>query len=242
MKSHPLIAVAAGLALTAAPSLRAQVFTQWDFNSPTGDATTTTGTLEPSVGSGSIALIGGVTSSFASGASNGGSTDPNTTDDSGLGVTTWAAQGNENKTRGVQFNVSTVGVQDITVSWDQRHSNSSSEYVVFQYSTDGTTFSDFTTFQGQTGDTWFNGRSADLSAIADVDDNPNFAFRIVQSFGADNLNYEASNQTAAYATTGTWRFDMVTVNATPVPEPEEYAAMAAGGLLAFAIWRRRQSR
>ena len=31
-------------------------------------------------------------------------------------------------------------------------------------------------------------------------------------------------------------------NFAPVPEPEEYAAMAAGGLVAFAIWRRRQSR
>ena len=241
MNSRFPLALAAGLALAAAAPLHAQLFTQWNFNSG-DDATTSTGTLTPSFGSGTAALIGGATGTFASGASNGGSTDPNTTDDSAWNISTWAAQGTENKTRGVQFSVSTVGMTDISVSWDQRHSNSSSEYVVFQYSTDGSTFTDFATFQGQTGDTWFNGRSADLSSIAAVENNPSFAFRIVQSFGADNLNYEPSNQTAAYATTGTWRFDMVTVNATPVPEPEEYAAMAAGGLLAFAIWRRRQSR
>jgi hypothetical protein len=238
MKSRFSLAVATGISVTAAATLHAQLFSQWNFNSG-NDATTSTGTLTPSFGSGTAALIGGTTSTFASG---GTSTDPNTTDDSAWNISTWAAQGTENKSRGVQFTVSTVGMTDISVSWDQRHSNSSSEYVVFQYSTDGTTFTDFATFQGQTGDTWFNGRSADLSSIAAVENNPSFAFRIVQSFGSDNLNYEPSNQAAAYATTGTWRFDMVTVNATPVPEPEEYAAMAAGGLLAFAVWRRRQSR
>jgi len=241
MKTRLALSLAAVCALALSAPVHAQVFAQWDFNSNPGDANTATGTLTPSIGAGSLALVGGTTSTFASGASNGGSTDPNTTDDSGLNVTTWATQGEANKARGVQFNVSTVGVQDISISWDQRHSNTSSEYVTFQYSIDGSTFIDFATFQGTTGDTWFNGRSVNLSAIPAVDNNASFAFRIVQSFGPGNT-YEASNQAGTYGTTGTWRFDMVTLDATPVPEPEEYAALAAGGLLALAVWRRRQTR
>lgn len=241
MKTCLALSLAAVCALALSTPVRAQVFAQWDFNSNPGDANTGTGIVTPSIGAGSLALVGGTTSTFASGASNGGSTDPNTTDDSGLNITTWAAQGTTNKERGVQFNVSTVGVQDISVTWDQRHSNTASEYVTFQYSINGSTFIDFATFQGTSGDTWFNGRSVDLSSISAVDNNPNFAFRVVQSFGPGGT-YEASNQASTYATTGTWRFDMVTIMATPVPEPEEYAALAAGGLIAFAAWRRRQTR
>jgi MYXO-CTERM domain-containing protein len=229
--------------LVAAAPLHAVVLTQWNFNSNPADGSTTTGTLTPNIGAGAASLIGGTTSTFSSGDANGGSSDPATGDDSGWNVSTWAAQGTENKTRGVQFSVSTVDQQDITITWDQRHSNGAAKHVQFQYSTDGTTFTDLGgLYTATAGDTWFNNRSADLSSITGVNNNANFAFRIVQSFGSDNLNYEPSNPSAAYGTTGTWRFDMVTINATPVPEPEEYAAMAAGGLAAFALWRRRHSR
>jgi hypothetical protein len=118
MKTSLALSLTAVCALALSAPVRAQVFAQWDFNSNPGDAATGTGILTPSIGAGSLTLVGGTTSTFASGAANGGSTDPNTTDDSGLNVTTFAAQGAENKARGVQFNVSTVGVQDISVSWD----------------------------------------------------------------------------------------------------------------------------
>jgi hypothetical protein len=68
------------------------------------DANTATGTTSPFVGAGSASLIGGITSSFASGDATGGSSDPATGDDSGWQTTTYAAQGAGNKTRGVQFN------------------------------------------------------------------------------------------------------------------------------------------
>jgi len=44
-----------------------------------------------------------------------------------------------------------------------------------------------------------------------VNNNPNVIFRIVSSFAAGGSTYVASNPTSNYATTGTWRFDNVTI-------------------------------
>jgi len=212
-----LIAVAIAVAMAPA---HAAVITQWNFNSSPADSNTATGTVLPSVGVGTIAAIGGVTSTFASGAINQGSSDPATSDNSGFQTTTYAAQGTGNKTRGIEVRLSTVGFHDITVSWDQRHSNTSARHVQFQYSTDGTSFTDFgSLFAGTAGDTWFNGRSVNLSSILGVNDNASFALRIVAAFASGGSNYVASSPTASYSSAGTWRFDMVTVSGTPVPVP-----------------------
>lgn len=232
------------LAMLAASNVRAADITQWNFNSVPADASTSTGSLIASVGVGSLSTLGSVTQTFASGASNGGSTDPVTLDDTGLSTLTYAAQGTNNKLSGVQFNVSTVGFENIAVSYDLRHSNTSSRYEQFQYSIDGTNFVDFALFDGNAGDTWFNNRSVDLSSIAGADNNANFAFRIVSAFAPGTSAYAASNTGSSYATSGTWRFDMVTVSGdtiAAVPEPETYAMMIAGlGLMGFTA-RRRQA-
>lgn len=232
------------LAMLAAGNVQAADITQWNFNSVPADASTTTGSLIASVGVGSLNTLGSVTQTFASGTSNGGSSDPITTDDTGLSTLTYAAQGTSNKLSGVQFNVSTLGFENIAVSYDLRHSNTSSRYEQFQYSLDGTNFVDFALFDGNAGDTWFNNRSVDLSAIAGADNNANFAFRVVSAFAPGTSAYAAANTGSSYATSGTWRFDMVTVSGTsvaPVPEPETYAMLLAGlGLMGFAA-RRRQA-
>lgn len=232
------------LAMLAASNVHAADITQWNFNSVPADASTSTGSLIASVGMGSLSTLGSVTQTFASGASNGGSTDPVTLDDTGLSTLTYAAQGTNNKLSGVQFNVSTVGFENIAVSYDLRHSNTSSRYEQFQYSIDGTNFVDFALFDGNAGDTWFNNRSVDLSSIAGADNNANFAFRIVSAFAPGTSAYAASNTGSSYATSGTWRFDMVTVSGdtvAAVPEPETYAMMIAGiGLMGFTA-RRRQA-
>lgn len=232
------------LAMLAASNVHAADITQWNINSVPADASTSTGSLIASVGVGSLSTLGSVTQTFASGASNGGSTDPVTLDDTGLSTLTYAAQGTNNKLSGVQFNVSTVGFENIAVSYDLRHSNTSSRYEQFQYSIDGTNFVDFALFDGNAGDTWFNNRSVDLSSIAGADNNANFAFRIVSAFAPGTSAYAASNTGSSYATSGTWRFDMVTVSGdtiAAVPEPETYAMMIAGlGLMGFTA-RRRQA-
>lgn len=232
------------LAMLAAGNVQAADITQWNFNSVPADASTSTGSLIASVGVGSLNTLGSVTQTFASGTSNGGSSDPITTDDTGLSTLTYAAQGTNNKLTGVQFNVSTLGFENIAVSYDLRHSNTSSRYEQFQYSLDGTNFVDFALFDGNAGDTWFNGRTVDLSAISGADNNANFAFRVVSAFAPGTSAYAAANTGSSYATSGTWRFDMVTVSGSavaPVPEPETYAMLLAGlGLMGFAA-RRRQA-
>jgi hypothetical protein len=79
------------------------------------------------------------------------------------------------------------------------------------------------------GDDWFNGRSVNLTGVTGVANNPNFGFRLVASFGA-GTSYVNSGS-GSYATTGTWRFDMVTVNGV-VPTPGSVALVALGGLIA----------
>lgn len=197
-------------------------FTQWTFNSVPPDTSTTTGSTDPATGTGTAALVGGTTAAFASGTAGNGSSDPASTDNSGWNVTTFAAQGAGNETRGVQFNASTVGRQNIVVSWDQRHSNTASRFVRFQYSTDGINFTNVEPlFEATGGDTWFNGRTVNLAGLPGVNNNPNFAFRIVAAFAPGSSAYVASNAASNYGTTGTWRFDMVTVIGEPLASGPE---------------------
>jgi len=136
-----------GLLLANLANAQADIITQWNFNGTS--STTVAGGANsptPSIGGGSASLVGGVTATatFGSGTANGGSSDPAPTGNFGWQTTTYAAQGTANRSSGVQFNVSTVGRQDIVISYDLRHSNTSSRYEQFQYSLNGIDFVDST--------------------------------------------------------------------------------------------------
>jgi hypothetical protein len=194
------------------------VITQWNFNSQPLDApeNTATGSFVPLTGLGTLEGAGSITTAtFSTGL---GSTDNTATDNSGAQTTGYPAQGNGSGTTGVAFKVSTVGKDNIVVYWDLRHSNTSSRYTQFQYTTDGTTWNNYEAtgdlteaglYVGNTGDTWFLQRKADLSAISAVNNNSNFAFRIVTAFAPGTSAYAAAQ--TAYGPTGTLRYDMVTV-------------------------------
>src|SRR5258705_9479954 len=138
---HSAIAATILLLCASIEPARAALLVQWNFNSNPPDPTNNfpTGTAEPSFGSGSASPVGGATATFASGT---GSTDPATVDDSAWNTATYPAQGTGNKTRGVQFSVSTLGFERIMVAWDQRNTSTSSRYIRFQYSADGVNFTD----------------------------------------------------------------------------------------------------
>jgi len=225
-----LLGLLAAVAFSSA--VQADIISQWNFNSPSPDNNTATGTTLASAGSGtaSTVVIPASTTFFA-----GSSTDPALTDNSGWSVAGFPAQGTGNRTAGVRFNADTMLYNNITISWDQRASNTGSKYARFQYTTDG-------------GANWIDGAlntissagflsySANLSSIPGVNSNPNFGFRVVSEFAPSTSAYEAANSpTSSYnSSTGNWRFDMVTINGslTSVPEP---AVLLTNGILGFAV-------
>lgn len=213
-------------------SAHADTISQWNFNGAPN-----LNSPAAAIGNGTASLIGGTSAATASGSPN----DPTSVSDFRWNVSSFTAQGTNDKTAGALFAVSTVGYQDITVSLDLRNSNSSSRSVAFQYTTDGLTFNDFATVQATAGDQW-NTRSFDLSALTATDKNASFAFRLVTAM--ENGAYVAARSTSSYATTSTLGFDMVTVSGTiaAVPEPENYALFLAGLGLMGAIARRRSFR
>ncbi len=197
------------LALVTA-SASAATIAQWDFNSIPSDADATTGTLTPATGAGAAALVGGVTASFT--ASNG-SSDPNPTDNSNWRITTWPAQGTQNKQNGIRLSVGTVGYRNITLSWDLRNSNTASKYTRLQYTTNGTDFVDFQVIT-MPNETWINGQSANFIGVAGVENNPRFGVRFVTEFestalGSGTAGYVPSSPTSTYGAAGTLRFDMI---------------------------------
>jgi endonuclease/exonuclease/phosphatase family metal-dependent hydrolase len=194
------------------------IVAQWNFNSASPDANTTTGSTLPSIGAGTASLIGGVTATFAGGDASldvGGGTD-----NSGWNTASYPAQGTGNKTRGVQFNVSTSNKQHIAVSWSSQSSNTGSKYGRLQYSTNGIDFIDFPF--AFTNGTSFTAKTNSLIGLAGVQNNPNFAIRLVSEFESSalndaNANYVPANSGSTYGTPGTMRYDMVTILGDDIP-------------------------
>ncbi|HOX56770.1 MAG TPA: immunoglobulin domain-containing protein [Candidatus Paceibacterota bacterium] len=179
----------------------------WDFN----DTNAPFGSPPPIIGTGTAILLNGVTATFAAGAA---SDHTLTGTNQAWNTTTYPAQGTDNKLAGVQFNVSTLGHQNIYLSWSQRHSNSGSKYTRLQYTTDGTTFTDLD-FNTMTNGEVFVPLSRELSAIPEVNNNPAFAFRIVSEFESlANPSYVGT--AGSYTPGGTLRFDLVRVYADPL--------------------------
>lgn len=208
------------LSVVAAAS-QAVVITQWNFNDSTNNA---------SIGNGVITLVGGIGQAYVSGS---GSTDP-TQPGLSLNTLSYPAQNTASGTAGAAFSTSTVGYQNIVVSFDTRHSNTASRYFDFQYTLDGTNYTTFTTMD-EAGTTAFASRSVNLSSIAGANNNANFGVRLVSVFSPAG-GYEVTAGTGVYSPNGTKRYDMFTFSGDAVPEP---ATMAVLGLGVAAVLRRR---
>lgn len=261
-KTLSLLAFSAVVLVVSPRAGQAQTLAQWNFNSVTNDATTSTGSLNPSTGTGTLTLVGGTTSTFSAGSPG----DPNTTDNSGLQTTGYPAQGTGSGTAGVQFAVSTAGLTGaIQLSLDFRQSGTQSRAFQLQLSTNGTIFTNAsggtatvagpvnsnanTSFNSAglylndagTSQTFVQGITYTLPAGSAYANDPNFAFRWVSVFDPAAGTYVASNPANTYAATGTARFDLVTV-AAAVPEPSTYVWVGAAGLGLVAFARRRPAR
>jgi|GEM_PF-1385544 hypothetical protein len=221
----------------------AQIFTSWYFN----------GNTSPSLGSGSITGIGGVSTGF--------SNSINALGGSAFSNTNFPAQGNNSGTAGIEISASTEGKTGISLTWIQRHSGSSSRYMKILISTDGNTFTpldltnenssanlltpgsanasnvvvDQDVFETIGEDTWHR-RTINLSAIDAVNNNPNFKCRMVSVFAPFTSNYTASGNGRTYATTGTYRYDSIEISSssnivTPLNFIDFKGKISAGGIV-----------
>lgn len=210
----------------------------WNFNGAEG-------TLDPATGTGIAAAIGGVSSSFSSGAAaDSRATVPS--ENKGWNLASFAPQGTASGERGGGFSAPTSGYQSVVVSWYERHSNSASRFTQFQYSLDGTTFtsdglSENGIFEATLGgDVWQAQRRVDLGKILGVANNAKFAIRVVSVFAPGTSAYAATGLTANYSGAGTLRFDLVNVEGVAVPAPAVSTLGAMGLMLASSSLRKRE--
>lgn len=202
------------LSALAVSASAADIIAQWNFNSPVPDNSSSTGTNTPSVGSGSAALVGGVSQSYVAGSTADAGAG---TDNSAWNTTSYPQQSQGNKTAGLEFRASTVGFETIVVTWEQRPSNTGTRYTRLHYSVDGTTFLDGPVITHTTGGGQWSSQSASLAAYGGVENNPNFAFRLVAEFestatGAGADSYAAAQSGSSYGSGGTLRYDLMTIS------------------------------
>jgi hypothetical protein len=223
------------LFLAASASMAsAAVLAQWTFET---SIPTTAGPLTPEVGSGTgTAFHADAATGFSNPVGNGS-------------PESWSA---DRWTVGDywQFEVSTVGYENITLSWDQTSSNTGPRDFGLYYSTDGTTFtqfgSDYTVLANASPNpAWSSGTyqpahffPRDLSAVTALDQDASVFFRIV-----DESTVSANGGTVG--TAGTSRIDSFTVMADElraVPEGAPGLGALAGALGLIAVLRRHWKR
>ena len=198
-------------------SALAESITQWTFN----DTNAPVASPLPALGQGTASLLAGVVSVYVGGASadHGGT-------NKAWSIKSFPGTFVGNKTAGVQFDVSTVGYHNIAVSWYQENTSTASRYARFQYSVDGTHFTDGDVI-AITKESSFTNIVVDLASIPAATNNPLFAFRIVAEFeksatGSGSDGYVATKDGSDYnASSGALHFDLVTVSGVPYP-PSNY--------------------
>jgi hypothetical protein len=205
----------------------------WDFNGPefTNTAVNPNSINNPApfIGAGTAAGVGSCffppTSPFS------GAVDAN----DGLGFTlhlppfSWGTVHypltGGNKQNGLQFNVSTVGAKNITVSYESRVSATASDYERLQYTTNGTDWTDYPSSSSFNGiGTTYLPYHYDLSGFPGVANNSNFGVRVVTEYqntatygiGTTNgyvgtANSYSSGGAGGFAA-GTVTYDLVTVS------------------------------
>lgn len=144
-----------------------------------------------------------------------------------------------------QFSTNSTGYENVQLSFDQTSSNTGPSDFKVQYSTDGTTYTDFANYDvianGQAsgfvnfwGATPLTGYSYtfDLSSITALNNDASIFFRLV-----DTSTITPNGGTVGAA--GTDRVDNVSISASPIPEPGSLTVLGLAALT--AVKRRRRA-
>jgi hypothetical protein len=158
--------------------------------------------------------------------------DPNnanhpTTPNWALQTTGYPAQGLDSGLAGIVVSVPTTGYQNIVVKFDVRWSNAASKFLAVEYTTNGgMNWTRARVLQALRGDSWHGNTNAnggygalvelDLSGDSAVNNNAQFAFRVVTIFDPNTgTQYTAANfpnnPNATYSPNGTLRYDLIEI-------------------------------
>jgi hypothetical protein len=166
--------------------------------------------------------------------SGGTSTNARQGDAAGQSMTLQGGTSTANNGRSLDLNVSTVGLNNIVISFATLRTSTGFNSNQFQYSLDGVAFIDFGA--PYIPPLTFGLVTFDLGSISGLNDNPNAAFRILFN--------------GATSASGNNRIDNLVVEGqnitTPIPEPASILLLSLGltGTLAtrFKAWRRKVER
>jgi hypothetical protein len=219
------VALLTGVILAAGFSAHATLIADWTFDTT---LPATAGPFSPETGAGSASGSHAGAAVYSTPAGNGSAHS--------FSANTWAVNDFW------QFQVSTVGLQGITLSYDQNGSGTGPSTFQVQYSTDGTSFTSFgssyvlpagVTWNGTTpnalGNTSF---SDDLSTIVALNNASSVFIRLV------DLN-TTSIAGAAVGSGGTDRIDNVVISGVSTPEPSTMALLSLGGAAGAFFFGRR---
>ena len=193
--------------LAASQAARADELAVWNFNDSNLNVDHGIGTLITNFNAVNVLFGAGTTNNTRQG------------DPAGQGLSLQAGTGNANNGRNITFNVSTAGFTNIVVSFATQGTSTGFNSNQFQYSLDGISFIDL----GPPYDpaTAFGTVPLvfSLAAIAELNNNPNAAFRIVFN--------------GATSSTGNNRIDNIVVEGTSaatseVPEPTSALLLLSG--------------
>ena len=140
----------------------------------------------------------------------------------GLQTTDYPAQGQDSGLAGIVVSVPTTGYQNIVVKFDVRWSNTASKFLAVEYTTDGgVSWTRARVLEARRGDRWHSDAAdnggygalveLDLSGDANVNNNAQFAFRVVTIFDPDTNQYTAAQFGSNYTTRGTLRYDLIEI-------------------------------
>lgn len=214
------------LAFAITPAKAQNIIALWNYNTIVG----TPAAPVADIGTGTSNVVGSmVVASAATGMDpiiNNGCGAQNGSNPGAWSFT--ASPGISNESSGVQYMASTVGNANISFTWDQRASNTAANTIRLKYTTDGTTWNDFTMTAANT--TFCNGSinangcfehsatgdiyrriSVSFAGMAAVENNPNFGVRLLASHYQATGQFRTTAVPANIASGGTWRFDNVRI-------------------------------